>query len=251
MRWWAGIYGTAALAAVAGFISGTPAGVFPWVIFAAMSAGALLQQPLPGRSSSYFGYLLMFTGVSAFALKTAPIGEPSWTIGLSLMVIIGTTLWLSALFQTDDDRPDQRWERVLSWILCAFIGLLVAYYSSPAGGAGPMVGFLTRVLGLSPEVAGVVVIVIRKTLHFTFYGVLALASARAIRLSGVGNLRAVNFGLLWALAHAVYDELRQIGEVGRTGSGWDVLLDLAGILAFLSPQFRSAWVTIRSRSTSN
>lgn len=117
--------------------------------------------------------------------------------------------------------------------LGASIATLVTYFSSPAGGPGPMYHWLLDALGFSPAAAEAITIGFRKCVHFCYYGAIGgLAWAGAIRLSEDRN-RSIAFALLWTSCFAVFDEVSQIASSNRTGSAWDVLLDLAGATAFV------------------
>lgn len=96
----------------------------------------------------------------------------------------------------------------------------IAYLSTDKGGPDPMMRFLIDNLGLATESAQSAVVVIRKTLHFTFYGVLAAVSLRVSRTVGLA--------VTLTLSLACFDELRQASFGARSGSIWDVALDMAG-----------------------
>jgi VanZ family protein len=73
---------------------------------------------------------------------------------------------------------------------------------------------------------------IRKAAHVSVYGVLALLSIRALRLSFAGTaLRHGALALALVLAAAATDEIHQSLSRRRTGSVADVGLDAAGGLA--------------------
>lgn len=76
---------------------------------------------------------------------------------------------------------------------------------------------------------------IRKTGHFTAYGLIALAWLRAWRMSipRVRFLAAAALALLGTALLATWDEWHQSLLPNRTGSPWDVLLDCCGALVFL------------------
>jgi len=76
---------------------------------------------------------------------------------------------------------------------------------------------------------------IRKCAHFTEYGILATVASVAFFKSSKRLLRrywyAAAFGLVVLVASL--DEFNQSFEASRTGSPWDVLLDLCGGLAII------------------
>jgi VanZ family protein len=70
---------------------------------------------------------------------------------------------------------------------------------------------------------------VRKAAHLTEYAVLAMFSLRALRLTiDVSILRIAGLTLVIVLAVAGVDELRQAHLAMRTGSAWDVVINLVG-----------------------
>ena len=127
--------------------------------------------------------------------------------------------------------PGQR----LSWIPAVAIlavGWTIAYFSGGKGGADPKVLSMMDWFNLDESTARTLVIVIRKSLHFMVYGILALSAFRLANPAS-GRSLALVFGLLIALSLALFDELRQSTATNRTGSGWDVGLDMLGATTFL------------------
>lgn len=112
-------------------------------------------------------------------------------------------------------------------------GLLVAWFSGRRGGPEPMVEFLSGWWFLSAEAIERIVVTLRKMGHVLFYGSFAWLVARATRVLApdTSRSRIVVYAVLFVLAHAVFDEARQAFTPGRTGSPWDVILDLCGMLA--------------------
>lgn len=120
------------------------------------------------------------------------------------------------------------------WVtLALMLASALAFLSGPGGGADPLMQWLTT-HGFSIDTALKINLVIRKCIHFTFYGTLALVAgtgAQAVRSAKVPRPEVVGF--LFMLGHAVFDEVRQSGVSVRTGSAFDVMLDCAGALVFL------------------
>ena len=85
----------------------------------------------------------------------------------------------------------------------------------------------------TPEVLNRIHFFIRKGAHLFEYGVLALFALLALLASTrAAALRLTLPALAWVLAVAACDEIRQASSLARTGSAWDVALDLfGGILA--------------------
>ena len=76
---------------------------------------------------------------------------------------------------------------------------------------------------------------VRKAAHFTEYAVLAFLALRAFldsRIEGVKKLRYV-LPMVLVAAIAAMDELNQSFLASRTGSFWDILLDIWGGLAMI------------------
>ncbi len=83
--------------------------------------------------------------------------------------------------------------------------------------------------GLKPETFEALHFLIRKSAHFTEYGILGLMWFRAWRGGRKGHQwRWALAGIGIALATAITDEVHQSFVPSRTGSARDVLLDLTG-----------------------
>lgn len=132
---------------------------------------------------------------------------------------------------------------LMSWLL--------AFFSSPSGGSGGMISTAMQMLHLSQSQAELAVLVVRKCIHFSFYGLLGWAAFRWSLSTGCVVRRAVVIGLLVALVHAGFDEGRQTFFPDRTGSAWDVMLDCAGagVFVWLSQRRRLDTATPQSAPT--
>lgn len=88
---------------------------------------------------------------------------------------------------------------------------------------------------------------IRKAAHFTEYAVLAFLTLRALSERSIRDAGPVAF--IWTLgiaaAIAILDELNQSFEASRSGSVWDILLDIAGAVAMIL----FLWLTKSRRRT--
>lgn len=124
-------------------------------------------------------------------------------------------------------------QRAPGWwmVLLILMGWGVSIGSSSAGGADHMVVFFHK-LGLSLHDAEILVPVIRKTIHFTFYGLMGLFGRKAALAAGEKPESAWKFGLLLTLAIATFDETRQMAVPGRGASVFDILIDMTGAVAF-------------------
>lgn len=140
--------------------------------------------------------------------------------GIASFILGGLTIWWTA----STSRP---WTFVAAVLLAG-----LAFLSARTGGAGTMVPWFA---GWLPSAwVGPVVIGVRKMVHATFYPALAYSVLRAEPSTGRGR------AFLFVAIFAVFDEVRQSAIPGRTGSAWDVLLDLvaAGVLLFLLGRVR-------------
>lgn len=93
--------------------------------------------------------------------------------------------------------------------------------------------FLREVLHLSEVAATAVNFVFRKSVHIVAYGALALSAYRVAWGQGATPRRSACAAYSWAVPHAVLDEFSQSRVATRSGSPWDVLLDIAGMTAFV------------------
>lgn len=134
--------------------------------------------------------------------------------------------------------------RAAPWFLLAgALGLAIAYLSGSRGGPDPMRNWFIENFNLSYELAYELTHYTRKTIHFVFYGALAWTTMRGASAAGSLLFPSIVFGAGWALSHAIFDEWRQSFLRGRSGSIWDVALDLLGIATFLG----LAWLNRRRR----
>jgi VanZ family protein len=150
------------------------------------------------------------------------------TLLLALVLLATVLATLLALWRARALRDKLSWQLVLLLLF----GLLVAFFSGPSGRSDPMIDFMMRTFGMALEQAEAAVFWVRKTIHFLFYGLFALTAWGTARRHGASLQPAVWFALLFPLAHALFDELRQSVSIERTAKLSDVVLDLAGIATF-------------------
>jgi len=76
---------------------------------------------------------------------------------------------------------------------------------------------------------------VRKGAHVTEYAILALLAARVFSKSSIAALynHRYLFPILLVALVACLDELNQSFGASRTGSGWDILLDISGGVAMI------------------
>lgn len=172
------------------------------------------------------------------------VAKEQWAISVSVPIFSALLLALGAgslvriisrRFIKDPLARDQ----ICFWLFAAILmSSFIAFFSGSSGAADPMFAFARDTLGLSPYAAEFAVVITRKTLHFTVYGLLAWFTYKAARAGDASLNGSVAIALAFALVHSIFDETRQSLTLGRTGSPWDVLLDLAGMLTFLSISIR-------------
>jgi VanZ family protein len=148
--------------------------------------------------------------------------------------------------QSESQRSGRRtlgaWAVVIAWTL------LISAFSGDAFSADSTSRFIRPLLrwlfpDALPEILNRLHAAVRQGAHAFEYGVLALLSFRALRLSTDSSPgRTFALALLLVLAVATADETHQALSQARTGSPWDVALDLAGgalALALLAALLRS------------
>lgn len=111
---------------------------------------------------------------------------------------------------------------LLAWLIGAFSGNL--------GSAGRMFTFFTQTLGINPTTAESLVFVVRKSVHIGCYGVLA---ALIFQLMPKDKPARWLGAALAAMTFAGFDERRQTQVPGRTGTAWDLLWDMLGVVLAL------------------
>lgn len=144
--------------------------------------------------------------------------------GLAWLVLFAALLSGSCIFVYRRSRLAPRSFVALSILL--LLALVLCAASSQKGGAGPMVEYFMRQFGMDQPTAEAWVIGVRKTIHFGYYGCLGVAAWTSAMAGSVSN--AIPWAVGFSAICACFDELRQATQPGRTGSAWDVLLDLAG-----------------------
>ncbi|HVT14338.1 MAG TPA: VanZ family protein [Fimbriimonadaceae bacterium] len=200
---------------------------FGFAFYGLLSFSPRIEPKLRVGLALFFGSvacLLWFaSGGSAIDHKRQALQTASEAL-LLIPVAVGGIVALSAgLGSRTTPRP-----AILPAVVLMLLGWIISYFSSAHGGATPMVSWVMRHLHLGQHAAEVLVIAVRKTIHFTFYGFVTLMGlVTATRNGSAGKVCAVA-ALLTTLAYASFDELRQSSQPDRTGSAWDVLLDLTG-----------------------
>jgi VanZ family protein len=134
-----------------------------------------------------------------------------------------------------DPKNSMRHGRVFRYVpLILWIGLVL--FASTTGASMSNTSYFVRPLleFLFPDAPEATLLLyhgyVRKFAHFAEYAVLAFFAARAFRGSGKSFLRESRHlaALILVLAVASTDEINQSFNPTRTGSFYDVLIDLAG-----------------------
>jgi VanZ family protein len=186
------------------------------------------------------GVTLLGGMVNFWFLSQAPTAQDterfsSYLPPMAVALPVGAfLLWLGLREERQTVSP-RTWSLSALIIACMW---LVAFFSSSQGGAGGMLHLMVTSLGVPERFAETILVPLRKTIHFTFYGsvgLLAWTTAQTA-LSDIGiskSARRLAFGLLIALSLASFDEARQFTQPGRTGAVTDVMLDMSGALTFV------------------
>lgn len=198
---------------------------------------------------------MAFSGLLAFAPRIPSLAR----VGLAMVFTCGSCgLWMvsgSASFQASYEGLQLAFQIVLGTIgligalvaiagwrrapaksapgfgpifVLMLLGWLISYFSSTHGGASPMVAWVIRTFGWNAQTAETVIIAARKTTHVCFYGFVAAVALAAMVKNGVPRQSGWIAALIITLTYASFDEIRQSTQPDRTGSAWDVLLDLSG-----------------------
>lgn len=185
----------------------------------------------------------------------------TWYVGpfVALLFVATFSAWMSrsltllALFalvcsetvvSTEKSRSKRDIHGFTRWLFvaCAF-ATLIAGLSNSSGSPGHLHEQLAAWLHITPDQAWYLVVGVRKTIHFSAYGLATLAAYRWSTANGAPGLWR---GIAFTLPLACFDEFRQHFAAGREGSPWDVALDMAGAVTFLF----IAWLIDRRRSAS-
>lgn len=132
------------------------------------------------------------------------------------------------------------WRRAQAWLPTFLWLCVIASFSTDVFSAEHTGGILRKLLyllgsSITDEQFRALHFLIRKTAHFTVYGLLgvfAFFSWRATLPAARWTLRWSGLSLLLVLAAAILDEFHQSFIPSRTSSPRDVALDLVGALCF-------------------
>ncbi len=188
--------------------------------------------------------LCLLVGVTLVWIRSEGLLSIGWkqvtNSSLLLAWWAGLLLSLVALVAVLRGKLGVRWGWLLTLLLMAG---LVAQTSNAKAGAGMMVHWAMAHLHWNQAYAEEIVAIVRKTIHFMFYGLVGFTAWRAAGQMQAKRPEQFKFAIGAALILASFDELRQTTQMGRGGSLWDVLLDLAGASAAL---LVVGWATAKS-----
>lgn len=196
-------------------------------------AGLVLQLPEYRGDTRPVGLALMISSVAIVLwfhssdLRLGPTKELV-LVALEQVFLIAAVVG-AAMFGLSSIGKRWNWPLVGLCVLVA----LVAYFSGPRGAASLMIQWVIRALSLTPSRALLFVLILRKVIHFTYYGLVALVATRVAVVGRASAKWAPLFGLSVALLFASFDERRQASEPSRTGSVVDVALDMTGAACFV------------------
>ena len=111
--------------------------------------------------------------------------------------------------------------------------LLASFDLFSARNTGSLLEAIVRTVfgAMNPQTFATLHFLVRKSAHFTEYGILSLLWFRAWRGTRIGFAwQWAGLGVVIAMATAITDEVHQSFVPSRTGSAWDVLLDVTGAL---------------------
>lgn len=121
----------------------------------------------------------------------------------------------------------------LFWMLLLVVeACLVGYFSSALGGSPHTVHLLQWLFHMDAATADRISPIIRKSLHFTFYGIIGYSALSLAKGSGVSGKAVIALGIAFAFCYASFDETRQSDSDTRGASVWDVALDVFGATTF-------------------
>lgn len=166
-------------------------------------------KPIAGLLGSKFPTIAIFLAAMTFAV---------WVViflsrGLKELPTRSLTLWL---------------------LIPIWAGCVVGYVSGGIGGGDHMVHWLMSVTTLTRDQADTIVHYFRKGIHLSAYGIVGMSLFRAGIAGRTRRPNSLLFAMSIVFCIASFDELRQTTAPNRTGSAWDVALDMTGAFLFIA-----------------
>ena len=170
-----------------------------------------------------------------FAITTLPVTTFFGSMFPKLLQFICLCLFLICLgLFVARGLTQRKTAKMTAWLLVPIAAACVlGCVSGGVGGGNHMIYFAMHYLHMTKDQADIVVHYVRKTIHFSAYGFLGLSCFRAAIAGSAAKGRAIAFALLCILCLASFDEMRQTTAPNRTGSPWDVALDMTGSSFFV------------------
>jgi VanZ family protein len=220
---------------------GTLENTFPWIWLPLLLGVAISTvvsfQPWfkSSRLATPFCVALMFGTTLTYSLSITPVISRAGAAFPKLAEAIGLALFAGSLGLFLIRGLAQRKTAKMSiWLIVPIAaGCVLGYVSGGIGGGDHMVAFAMNVLHMTKDQADVIVHYLRKTIHFTAYGFVGLSFFRGAIAGTAPKARAIGFALICILCLASFDEMRQTTAPNRTGSPWDVTLDMCGASFFV------------------
>ena len=180
---------------------------------------------------------LLFVGVYSLTEWSEGRTRGSELLVAIVLLFAGLTIWgiLQRIYASYETPAERRLAFGSAFLIPLLV--LLASYSGASGGAGGMTPWFSW---LPDDVAWAIVVTIRKLIHSTYYPLLALSALAAFTRTRPDLRANAPWALGLAAIFAIFDELRQSLIPGRTGSGWDVLLDLVAATIVLALVIRRA-----------
>ena len=181
--------------------------------------------------------LMFLTAYGAAFIWLWATGQPQSGLGigkfwLATSVVLFAILIVLSAVQSQSTGSKWSW----AFVIAVAFGLFIAFASGPGGEAGWMRTLVDSIFGFTEEdwrERSLIIFRIRKTLHFTGYGIAAFATAWTAYRQKAKIWQCVAAGYAWPLPLAIFDEWQQTKVSTRTGSPRDVFLDFCGMTAFL------------------
>lgn len=208
-----------------------------WAVLVLVTLAAAWAAPNTKSLVMTAAVAALVTGFSAVLLSGRSLATSvAYAVGMVVLPFlvafdreaIGLLFPLFGLAPVFMARSPAAWMLWIAWSA----GFFVAYLSGGVGGAGRFFAWLQE-MGLSLAQADMVVLIVRKSIHVTAYGAFAVCAFGGLKDCLWGPRSRLVLAVGWPLAFAVFDEIKQSRASGRTGSAYDVLIDLAGIALFL------------------
>lgn len=215
-------------------VDGRPYSALPWLMGAGLIVWLGVLQTLREMRFGFLAGLSQASGIWALWKVTDSATGPALTgsalshkvVPLAAIGFIASVLLLLRAWPSKD-------KKVLYWLLFVLAAMLIiGTLSGSTGSGGSVVRWLIDTFHWDWPTAKKVVLVGRKCVHFIFYGLAAYGGFWSAWHARMGRETCAAFGLGTALFLGSFDESRQFLAIGRTGSPWDVGIDMLGAAFF-------------------